>query len=604
MTKLALHTLSATVIALVLAACSGATPPTGPSISVVTFAPADGATDVDVDTIISATFDAAIDPTTVDGSVLVSGPDGPVAGVLDLVDAGTTATFTPSAPFAPATTYTVAVSGTLTGTDGAALSGSVSWTFTTAATEPDPDPEPDPEPQPDPEPEPEPEPDPEPEPEPLTLSGTLSHTGVASVDAPPIDLPVTVTGGTAPITFSVTGNLPPVVTVANAYTTPLGTPIAAGTTFSISVDPATGALTGRTPVPGVYTGHVIATDAAGVSASVPFSLELSPTYHYAGPTDLLLPVDVELGHVDVPDTAHLVGGVPLRYLPASLERSFELTYEWTIEVDETSGAITRAKLGEETFWRDELELKVVIADVTFGPFALLVDVAAAYALGFWTNQGNSLSSEPRASYDLTLGDSTSLRPGDLMIAAITDAREPGNPRAPESLPGWTTISEPAASDPVQMRVYARRLVTDDFEGADPSILLMADPPHPSVATVFAMSRSTAMPVMTTTTVLPEDTDELTVPGVKEPAEARPNGARIVIVESSGGSMTWSDDDAMSRLTQGPGVAGRLAVGHQWLGLDGTWSDTTIQVDPPAPSAPNADVLYGAAVELIFAYLGD
>lgn len=603
MTTLTLRTLSATVIALVLAACSGATPPTGASISVVAYAPADGATDVDVDTIISATFDTAIDPTTVDGSVLVSGPDGPVAGVLDLVDAGTTATFTPSAPLAPATTYTVAVSGTLTGTDGAALSGSVSWTFTTAAAEPEPDPEPDPEPQPDPEPEPEPDPEPEPEPEPLTLSGTLSHTGVASVDAPPIDLPVTLTGGTAPITFSVTGDLPPAVTVANAYTTPLGTPVAAGTTFSISVDPATGALTGRTPVPGVYTGHVIATDAAGVSASVPFSLELSPTYHYAGPTDLLLPVDVELGHVDVPDTAHLVGGVPLRYLPSSLERSFELTYEWTIEVDEASGAITRAKLGEETFWRDELELKVVIAGATFGPFTLLVDVAAAYATGFWTHQGNSLSSTPRASYELSL-DTAQLWPGDLIIAAITDAREPGNPRAPETLPGWTTISEPAAGDPVQMRVYVRRLVSDDFAGADPRLLLMQDPPHPSVAIMFAMSRSTAMPVMTTTTVLPEDTDGLTVPGVKEPAEARPNGARIAIVESSGGSMNWSDGDAMSRLTQGPGFAGRFAVGRQWLGLDGTWSATTVQVDPPSSNAPNADVLYGAAVELIFGYLGD
>ncbi len=614
MSRFVLHALSLTAIALVLAACSGATPATAASIAVVAYAPPDGATDVDVDTTVSATFDAAIDPAAAAGSVKVSGPDGPVAGVLDLDDEGTTATFTPSAPLAPATAYTVEVSGTLTGADGAVLTGSVSWTFTTAA-EPDPEPEPDPQPEPDPEPRPEPEPDPDPapqpepdpqpEPEPLTLNGTLVHTGIASVDAPALDLPVTVSGGTAPITFSVTGTLPPPVTVTSAYTTPAGTLVTAGTTFAITVDPATGALTGRTPIPGVFTGQVVATDAAGVSASVPFSLDLGPTYDYAGPTDLLLAMDVEIGHVDVADTAHLVGAVPLRYLPGSLERSFALSYEWTIGIDETTGAMTREKVGEDTLFRDVVDLSVSVAGAPFGPIPLLVDVDAAYVLGYWGHQGSSLSSSnPPARYDLDLGGGATYLPGDLVVAAIADAREPGNPRPPATLPGWTTIAEPADGDPVQMRVYTRRLVAEDFDGADPRLLIMDGPPHPSVVVWFVMSRAAAEPVMTATTVMPDGTGELTLPGSGGPADAKPNGARVAIVESSGGSMEWPEGDAMRRLTQGPGIAGRFAVGRQWLGSAGTWSDTTVQVDPPSSTAANADVWYGAAAELIFGYLGD
>lgn len=96
-------------------------------LTVASTSPANGATSVAVNTNVSATFNLAL---TASPTFAVSGPGGAVAG--SVVSAGSTATFTPTAPLANSTTYTASVSGG-TGTGGGTLASAVSWSFTTAA---------------------------------------------------------------------------------------------------------------------------------------------------------------------------------------------------------------------------------------------------------------------------------------------------------------------------------------------------------------------------------------------------------------------------------------------------------------------------------------
>jgi hypothetical protein len=112
-----------------------ATPP-----AVVSQAPAAGATGVPVSSAIAASFSEPLDAATVNAATfLVSGPGGaPVAGSVSYLPGTSTAVFAPSAELAYGTTYTATLRGG--GTDprikdagGVALTGDVTWSFTTAA---------------------------------------------------------------------------------------------------------------------------------------------------------------------------------------------------------------------------------------------------------------------------------------------------------------------------------------------------------------------------------------------------------------------------------------------------------------------------------------
>jgi hypothetical protein len=111
----------------------GGTPPdtTTPTVSSTT--PPDGATEVAVNTTVSATFSEAMDPATVSTTTFtLSGSGGAVSGTVSY--SGATATFTPSASLTDATTYTATITTGAKDAAGNALSSNYTWSFTTAAT--------------------------------------------------------------------------------------------------------------------------------------------------------------------------------------------------------------------------------------------------------------------------------------------------------------------------------------------------------------------------------------------------------------------------------------------------------------------------------------
>ena len=98
------------------------------------------ATDVAVDTDVSATFSEAIDPATITASsVTLTAGTTPVPATRTLTGAGTTLTLDPDADLAPDTTYTVTLTGAIEDTAGNPLaSAPITWDFTTAADDPPP----------------------------------------------------------------------------------------------------------------------------------------------------------------------------------------------------------------------------------------------------------------------------------------------------------------------------------------------------------------------------------------------------------------------------------------------------------------------------------
>jgi Ice-binding-like/Bacterial Ig-like domain len=99
--------------------------------AVVSVTPANGATAVPVASLITATFNKAMNPTSINtSSFTVIGPAG--ASVTGTVTySGTTATFTPATPLAPSSMYTATISTGATDAIGTALANNFVWSFTT-----------------------------------------------------------------------------------------------------------------------------------------------------------------------------------------------------------------------------------------------------------------------------------------------------------------------------------------------------------------------------------------------------------------------------------------------------------------------------------------
>ncbi|HEY1160453.1 MAG TPA: Ig-like domain-containing protein [Terracidiphilus sp.] len=104
--------------------------------SVVSTIPANGATDVVINTTISATFSVAMNPSTISATTFtVTGPGGTaVAGAVTY--SGVTATFTPSAVLAYGTLYTGTITAGATDLGGTNLLASYSWSFRTVTPPP------------------------------------------------------------------------------------------------------------------------------------------------------------------------------------------------------------------------------------------------------------------------------------------------------------------------------------------------------------------------------------------------------------------------------------------------------------------------------------
>lgn len=100
---------------------------------VVSTAPLLGDTGVSVNGTVVVDFNEPMDTTTVNTSnIVVSNEQGwQVAG--NVTYANDTAVFTPDAPFTPASTYTVSISGDVTSAGGQPLAQAYGWSFTTAA---------------------------------------------------------------------------------------------------------------------------------------------------------------------------------------------------------------------------------------------------------------------------------------------------------------------------------------------------------------------------------------------------------------------------------------------------------------------------------------
>lgn len=118
-------------------------PAAAPPPRVVSCSPADGATGVPSNTVASATFDQAMDPTTINsGSVIGEAIAGPGASMRTMVtgtvtyDSATyTATFTPSAALIADTTYQMIITTAATSALGVPLASDYSWSFTVAAVQ-------------------------------------------------------------------------------------------------------------------------------------------------------------------------------------------------------------------------------------------------------------------------------------------------------------------------------------------------------------------------------------------------------------------------------------------------------------------------------------
>jgi len=136
--------------ALVIAGCGGSgggttctsNCNTSSPLSVSAVTPTNGATNVAISSALTATFNSAVNASTITNSTftLTQSGGGAVAGTAVAGGGGLSATFTPSAALAYSTTYTATITTGVQSTAGTALASNYPWTFTTAATPPPPAP--------------------------------------------------------------------------------------------------------------------------------------------------------------------------------------------------------------------------------------------------------------------------------------------------------------------------------------------------------------------------------------------------------------------------------------------------------------------------------
>lgn len=106
------------------------TPPT-----VVSSYPLDAAVDVAINSIVTVTFNEAVDAATVTSSsfTVTGAAQAAVVGTVTLNAAGDTASFVPGSDFGATTVYTATITTAVTDVEGAALAADFVWTFTTSA---------------------------------------------------------------------------------------------------------------------------------------------------------------------------------------------------------------------------------------------------------------------------------------------------------------------------------------------------------------------------------------------------------------------------------------------------------------------------------------
>ena len=106
--------------------------------TVVSTAPASGATGVPVNQAIAATFSMPMNPGTIDAATFtVTGPGGAaLAGTVTYAATGSVATFTPAANLAYSTLYTATITTGATNQAGIPLAANYQWSFTTITPPP------------------------------------------------------------------------------------------------------------------------------------------------------------------------------------------------------------------------------------------------------------------------------------------------------------------------------------------------------------------------------------------------------------------------------------------------------------------------------------
>ena len=113
----------------VIAGCSGQTS-LPPNPTVVSTAPARGATNVPLAQVVSVTFDKAMNHATITATTFTLTAPGAIAVPGTVASAGTTSTFTPTLPLALGTVYTATITTGVQDTLGNALLANYVWSFT------------------------------------------------------------------------------------------------------------------------------------------------------------------------------------------------------------------------------------------------------------------------------------------------------------------------------------------------------------------------------------------------------------------------------------------------------------------------------------------
>ena len=235
---------------------------TAPPPTVVSTVPVNAATGVAVNTLVTATFSAAMDSTTITGATFtLTGPGAtPVPGAV--TNSGSTATFTPTNVLAASTLFTATITTGAKDTTGNPLAANYVWTFTTA-----------------------------PPPTVLSTSPLNAATAVALNAA----ITATFSEAMAPATIDATtftlagpGTTPVVGTVTYAGTTATFTPTAAlpgGTLFTATITTGATDSTGNALAANyVWTfttstlPSVTSTDPASAAVNVPLNQKITATF--------------------------------------------------------------------------------------------------------------------------------------------------------------------------------------------------------------------------------------------------------------------------------------------------------------------------------------